>query len=346
MNATQPDSDQRALSVLVSRSALSNSLGGRLEKYLAFLNAMQSRKRVTVEATPHDSSDSVFYAPFPHDSPSASFSSITARRPIPTQFLTVDPYSCRVPDLVSDEDDFELSFVGMNVTPHDLSPSNPNELLLYSVRSHIFPDAEEEEEEPGAAVEDKPSGTTAISALSVTDSNGIDLLPCDVPFIHYDPVIDGHDDGSLPNTFLPVPASKSVIRQHRGGTTATFVPVRFTVLEIDKVTSAQARACAKIDSVNVLARRAGVAVPFSDIISSAVAVANTIGKRALRKYTRPDHLIAKDMEFRLVSKAQATASAEGSTSTDELPSKKYAGTYLRVSLFIFYVFNYKGFPHV
>lgn len=68
-----------------------------------------------------------------------------------------------MPDLVSDEDDFELSSVGMNLTPRDFFTVEPYELfllLLYSIISQIFTDAEEAEKDLSADVEGKPSATT------------------------------------------------------------------------------------------------------------------------------------------------------------------------------------------
>lgn len=345
MSGAKTDAEQRTLSVLVSRASLSSSMGPRKEKTRSFLQGLQLWKRVEVEATAHDSSDSVFYAPFPHDEGSATLLSERGHRPIATQFLTVDPYSMRVPDLVSDHDDFELSFVGMNVPQGGPHISNAHDLLLYSTRAHVFPDAEDEarphptdgddddDVDVGADADETTSRvlrSAAMSELSVTDANGIDLLPCDVPFIHYDPATDGREESGMANAFLPVPASKAVIRQHNGKTEVSFVPLRFSVFEVDKVTSAHARAVARSSSVNALARRSGLIVPSSDVISSAVAVANSMGRAKLRRYKRPDHVMSKDMEFRLVSKARAGASGCSSTS-DDLPSKKYAGTYLRVS---------------
>lgn len=392
----------RRLSVNVTRKSLTNATGNGLTRNM--LSLLRLPARVSVEATTHDRADSVFYAPFPsyfpmangnhHDHP--DFSHISPHRPTATEFLTVNPHTDRVENLVSYEDDFELSFVGMNVPPQHSSASNPIELLLYSLRSHVYPDGEDDERGNPAssavlnsAPANAPDSTLSpslsfrrnslksalgingvntpapeasiISHIPTVDSPpGTHLLPTDVAFIHYDPVVDGHNEGSLPDTFLPVPASKAVIRQHRAVTdpqafsnekeqapktatgsassaSASLVTVRFTVMEVDKVTSAQALAVASLNHMSQASNHGytgpgGIVVPYANLISSAVQVANTIGKRALRKYARSDHVMSKDMEFRLVPKAVAKAAAEGIPIDGEQPGVRYAGTYLRVRI--------------
>lgn len=397
----------RRLSVNVTRKSLTNATGNGLTRNM--LSLLRLPARVSVEATTHDRADSVFYAPFPsyfpmsngthHDHP--EFTHISPHRPTATEFLTVNPHTDRVENLVSYEDDFELSFVGMNVPPQHSSASNPIELLLYSLRSHVYPDGEDDDRgnamNSSALFNSAPANNAPDSTLSpslsfrrnsiksalginavnspapepsiishiptVDSPPGTHLLPTDVAFIHYDPVVDGHNEGSLPDTFLPVPASKAVIRQHRAvsdpqalssekgqvpktatgsasSASASLVTVRFTVMEVDKVTSAQALAVASLNhmsqaSTNGYTGPGGIVVPYANLISSAVQVANTIGKRALRKYARSDHVMSKDMEFRLVPKAVAKAAAEGIPIDAEQPGVRYAGTYLRVRFFFF-----------
>lgn len=391
----------RRLSVNVTRKSLTNATGNGLTRNM--LSLLRLPARVSVEATTHDRADSVFYAPFPSYFPMSNgahhehpeFAHISPHRPTATEFLTVNPHTDRVENLVSFEDDFELSFVGMNVPPQHSSASNPIELLLYSLRSHVYPDSEDDDHATTAsqagfnptsanaqdstltpslsfrrnsiksalginAVTSPVAESSIVSHIPTVDSPpGTHLLPTDVAFIHYDPVVDGHNEGSLPDTFLPVPASKAVIRQHRAVSdpqapsnekgqamksssgSASLVTVRFTVMEVDKVTSAQALAVASLNhmsqtSMNGYTGPGGVVVPYANLISSAVQVANTIGKRALRKYARSDHVMSKDMEFRLVPKAVAKAAAEGIPIDGEQPGVRYAGTYLRVRTHSFY----------
>lgn len=392
----------RRLSVNVTRKSLTNATGNGLTRNM--LSLLRLPARVSVEATTHDRADSVFYAPFPayfvvsngthghSDHPDIPFAS--PHRPTATEFLTVNPHTDRVDNLVSYEDDFELSFVGMNVPPQHSSASNPNELLLYSLRSNVYPDGEDDDYSkvnspmfnsnsyhphdsvvsPSMSLKRNslksalgisvpaPSVAEAsiLTHVSVDSPPGAHLLPTDVAFIHYDPVVDGHNEGSLPDTFLPVPASKAVIRQHRAFTTsnhdsqtqeqseeqrtrptssssASLVTVRFTVMEVDKVTSAQALTLASLSHMSHTSSSGytgpgGIVVPYANLISSAVQVANTIGRRALRKYARSDHVMSKDMEFRLVPKAVAKAAAHGVPVDSEQPGVRYAGTYLRVSI--------------
>lgn len=330
-----------------------------------------------------------------------------------TQFVNINPESSQdVDHLVYSDHDFEISFVGMSVPPQDTLSLNGNELLLYSLRSHVLPDEESDESDeetgttsnlprqseitasatrghehqqppsengndggttlvkramsdhndagsdtreldiPDGTVSDLPhSDATPLHATyslhhpsepaafplragnkderrhtlmpnakpnrptrpkvkpgfpaispSVTDPNGVRLLPSDVPLIHYDPVIDGHNQGSVPNSFIPVPASKSLYRQHRHEKTNTsIIPVRFSVMEIDKISPTQAATLSRVDSLQTYASQAGTAIPYVDIVSTAVGVANSLGRHVIRNYARPDHVISSDFEFYLAS---------------------------------------------
>lgn len=336
-----------------------------------------------------------------------------------TEFVAVDPMSSNVQHLCHATDDFEVSFVGLSVPPSDNMSLNGNEVLLYSLRSHMFPDEEsdassdEESDDPrtdfrmwtvndavihavsptqtkmrkaggggrggregggsggggrrrslaaavgvstpngggakrnesngngngtsnnhghnmpndnhyqprtGATDEDNnnppPNDPTSTALVvkpkrrqdlrrlpkSVKDPNGINLSPTDVPLIHYDPVIDGNNLGTEPNSFVPVPASKGLYRQHRRENDAVhLLPLRFSVLEIDKVSTEQAKVIGQIDSVEGFASQAGVAVPYADVVSAAVNVVNSLGRRALKRYAKPDHILTRDFAFQLLS---------------------------------------------
>lgn len=438
------DARTKVLNVRVPRASLRNAVGNGLSKRGRVARMLRLQTHVYVEADPDDRADSVFYTPFAEDEhddedsqshssgtttsasnrPSAHVENSTKasqprrRPPASTELVLVDPTSTHgMKNLAYTDDDFEVSFIGMNVPPQDTIPSDGNELLLYSLRSHIFPDEESDDSdndgdrgcyegsshvaqrspfaplrlsdvventdnatfeasrtkanrvfsslEAGTLHSSSPDvrqggcggqqhqddsstskvphrgqerckqtheGGSETVPLPVADPNGINLLPTDVPLIHYDPVIDGHGTGTQPDSFLPVPASKAVFRQHRAHSHATLLPVRFTVMEIDRVTSAQARAVTKVDSINGFASHLGVAVPYADIISAAVNVANAAGARALRKYARPDLVISKDIEFRIASRTIAEAGRQDTSNNSQTQHDHlYPAAYLRVS---------------
>ena len=86
--------------------------------------------------------------------------------------------------------------------------------------------------------------------LSLHKIHKFSLLPSDVPLIHYDPVIDGHNQGSTASSFLSVLAPKALYKQHKAEHDRVLtIPVRFTVMAIDKMTTLQAAEISKIDSL-------------------------------------------------------------------------------------------------
>lgn len=338
---SNPPLQSRRLQVSVPISSLSHTNNNGLLKRGILSRILNFKKRVTVEATSHDRSDCVFFAAFPDVRQGKRASEVTSNktRPCETHFLTVNPHTDIVPHLVSIEDEFELSFVGMHVPPCDSLPTNPNELLLYSLHNQVFPDNEGFVPQAMSTSSFSDSGHKEKEEernSPVLDPNGIALQANDVPFIHYDPTMDNHGDGSTPDTFLPVPASKGVIRQHHANSPACIMPIRFSVMEIDKVTSEQAQGLLKVDSINGMLKQTNSTVPYIAIISSAISVANSVGKRALKKYAQPDHVLSKDMEFHLVPKSLAIEAATHERTPRDMHGHKnstpqYAGAYLRVS---------------
>lgn len=335
---------QRSLPIFVPRTDLLNATDNGLSK-LSFKLFSSRKRRVSVEANPYGRSDSVFYAPF---------RSITADRsastPTSTEFLTVPP-TADTPDLVAQHHDFELAFIGLNVPPQDAGASNNNELLLFSV-SKDSEGSLSDLSSPSmstnaldmnamAAVDIPPNELTQPSVRfskpikSYPTQSNFGILPSDVPYIHYDPNIDGRNDGATPNTFLPISDSKSIFFQHCGASGSPkipVVPIRFTVMEIDKVTSAHANAIGQIDKINGHMKQATVATPFAHVISSAVEVANSLGKKGLKRYANPDHIISKDIEFKLV---QNVPGVDGPSDESDGERRSnipvYSGNYLRVS---------------
>lgn len=322
---------QRLLLMRVPRSSLKHARDTGLYSTFSWvwrLLGVRLRKRVAVQPAAYDRSDSVFYAPFPHADGDEEGEGEGIGEPCETEFVTTAGDTRRTRGLVARDDDFELSFVGMHVPSYDYGGGGGgNELLLYSVR-----DLRECGRRPGVDAS-APTVTAAgddarDDDATVQDPNGIALRATDVPYIHYDPTVDGHTEGSAPDTFVPVPSSKALVQQHladhgQEGVDAR-VSVRFTVMEIDRVTDEQARGMAQMDQVSSMVKQTAASVPYVYILSSAVSVANSIGKSAINKYACPDHVMSKDMDFRLIDTRDTTGAASS-------PAAQYAAGFLRVS---------------
>lgn len=271
------------------------------------------------------------------------------------------------PGVVQATDAFEIKFVGMNVAPQDCVARNDNELLLYSLTRDTHPAA-------AASTPPQPSDTDVPGAMRAADrargvsSLGVDLCgemltgseargmrratssmrastykapagfapsPSDVPFIHFDPAIDGHGSGTETDAFVPIPASKSVYMRHVGGGKAEdegeTVNVRFSVMEIDRISDGQLRAIAGIGEVGgYVEGQAGL--PYMQLVSGALNMATFLGESALKKYSKPDHVLSKDVEFLLgdgESEAQTGSASETETGA------AHVGNYLRYGYYFF-----------
>lgn len=160
----------------------------------------------------------------------------------------------------------------------------------------------------------------------------------DVPFIHYDPVIDGHDVGNASDTYVPVPATKSLYLRCLGkkGTSADVlqpqsVSIRFTIMEIDKVSDVQARSISGVDKLGNYVSPGAESVPYLELLTRAFAVASSLGKSGLRRYERPDHVHSVDMEFLL-----AERDSDGSNENGE--KEPECGNYLQVRFYLSFIF--------
>lgn len=275
--------------------------------------------------------------------------------PTETEFVTVDPTSEEVPYLCHSSDEIEISFAGMSVPPSDTFPTNGNELVLYSLRSHMYHDQEsdgEDNEEHGFqpasfgpkrqsetlyehAKQDESGNIKRSSSTPwpVADSNGINLSPTDYPTIHYDPVTDGNNQPTIPNSFIPIPASKAIFRQHRSEkTNVSSLPLRFTVMEIDKLSGVQATAIRQIDSLEGFASNMGASVPYAGVISSAVGVLKKFGRNGLKRYIRPDHIISYDFKFSLFDPTTTQPQQYQSTI---MQRHKFSCPYIRYGYYFF-----------
>lgn len=194
----------------------------------------------------------------------------------------------------------------------------------------------------------KPSDLLSVSAggkhstmshkkSTLADSENLDLSdlptslpirPGDLPFLHYDPETDGHDSGSEPNTFIPIPGTKRLFVQKRGSEVETAndirdVVIRFTIMEIDKLSEEQLIAVKSLEEVAKSVGKASNSVPYLKFISWLLKFANTLGRSALKKVARPDHVMSTDMCFMLAPNDDPNAPA--------VQREEY-GNYLRVSL--------------
>lgn len=314
------------------------------------------RREVLVEAAPFSRADSLFFAPFTDQAAQLDSS------PIPTEFAAVPP-SPDTDHLVCAAHDFEIRLVGMHVTPHDGPLSMSNQLLLYSVAerdmkkqsdgqmsstSMIEPSNEstENDDEEYDGFESIHSELSSDQRKRRARRNRMNqrekqrerkepnphISDKDDPTIHYDPVQDGHDVGTAPNTFRPVPGRKALLIRHAGASEGARMPsvaIRFTVMEIDEVTDAQRKAVEKIGGVlNGTAK----AVPFGKLISPMVGGVTAAGQAGLDTYAKPDHVISKDVEFPLLEALPSNADPDSERSASESRNHKfrYADNYLRV----------------
>ena len=167
--------------------------------------------------------------------------------------------------------------------------------------------------------------------------NSLTIQLGDIPFLHYDPEIDGHDTGSAPNSFVPIPGSKRVYVQRRASKASHCdVSMRFTVMEIDKLNEEQLIAIKSLDAIGKSVGKASATVPYLKFIAWILKFANFLGRSALKKVAEPDHVLSKDMLFLLADsldddKSDPAHDNEISrTSTSTMKREEY-GNYLRVS---------------
>lgn len=338
-----------SLSIKVNRKSLRCVIDKGLSKGSWFErhNPLRLSNRVAVEAAEFGTADSVFFVP---EQPNVN---LTSRRVAPVEYVKVSPYTTA--DAVSQDDAFEISFVGMSISPQDAA--GDNELLLFSLTKEDFLPAEsklnasahpapdvsdlsattasaEQEEDP-----DKDFIRKVTSVASVAEQNpaidnkdlgdlptSITIHPGDHPFIHFDPEVDGHDTGNQPDTFVPIPGSKRVYMQRQPECNNKYgdINMRFTVMEIDKLSEEQLIAIRNLDSIGKSVGKAASAVPYLKVISAILKFANFLGRSALKKVSQPDHVMSKDMAFML-------APGPDRENGNEKMKREEFGNYLRVS---------------
>lgn len=301
---------------------------------------------------------------------SGSNSNTHSESATPVRFVDIHPDAVPRNSLVDPSEDFEISFVGMAVPPFDFFRKNNNELLLFSVstppidetpRSTTLPKSAKKlgeysinkghsstdfESQPFFKSLELASEVACRPPISTLSDRAVPGMPhstmhgglglSDIPRIHYDPDSDGHQAGTTPDTFVTIPASKSLFLQHDGGSSVQngrsgvdlrtgSVPVRFTVMEIDRVTKAQASAVASAAQLGSIASASGIVVPYSNIISWAISIASDASLSQLKRYSRPDYVMSADMIFKLVKKND-----DGSINDVHGKPIMYSGPYLQV----------------
>lgn len=191
---------------------------------------------------------------------------------------------------------------------------------------------------------------------------GVSATVGDMPFIHYDPVIDGHDGGQAVNAYIPIPATKALYLRSLGRKSSTAVTnttaaiggvgdggvvvgttndddeddevddlphsisVRFTIMQVDKASDMQARAVSGVDHLGSYVSPSAESVPYLELLTRAFAVASSMGRSGLKRYEKPDHVHSVDMEFLLADREEDT----DHTSLRGPP----CGNYLQVSIHI------------
>eukprot|EP00178_Gracilaria_changii_P027752 TRINITY_DN912_c0_g2_i1.p4 TRINITY_DN912_c0_g2~~TRINITY_DN912_c0_g2_i1.p4 ORF type:complete len:406 (-),score=59.04 TRINITY_DN912_c0_g2_i1:10286-11503(-) len=338
------------VSIKVRRKALQSAVDNSVRKRDLYHRYVpyHRRRRILVEATEDGTTDSILFAP---ERPNVTESH---QRVTPTEFVKVSQDTCA--DLVRRDHNFEVSFVGFSVAQQDYI--GDNELLLCSLarKSDHHQVLESESSTSSSTTTNTAStsnhnnfserqfqkaklrdGTVPIppkkKAIDLSDlPTALPIHPGDVPFLHFDPETDGHDTGSEPDAFIPIPGTKRLFIQRRGSLLdgesegMRDVSMRFTVMEIDKLNEEQLIAIKSLEEVAKSVGKAASSVPYLKFISWLLKFANAVGRSALRKVARPDHVMSTDVNFML-------AEPEGVTKGDDTyEQREEYGNYLRVSV--------------
>lgn len=276
-------------------------------------------KTVRVEATPAQLSPTCLFA-------SGEMGRDLIGEPYkPTELITCLPQWVDKDTIVYRDSPFEIGLVGMSVSAKDfsLSSNQNNELLMFSL--HRDPDDESGE---GDAL----------------------------PFVHYDPTKDGGHFGTEPDTFIPIPASRSLFmvsdgKKNKDSCVRRSVNVRFKLLELDRVDESIQVSLAGIEELgNHLSQFSRVA-PLLGLLSPALNLASALSRRALESYARPDRVITTDMNFLL---AEQRPPQVNPLSGREMEHEQRSGEYLRYGYYFFLekpvdaklYASIRTFPHV
>lgn len=335
---------ENTVSIKVSRKALRAVIDDGLKKstWVERHIPIRLRNRVTVEASEFGTSDSVFFVP---EHANVNFSN---QRVAPVEYIKVNAGDQS--DLVRRDESFDVSFVGMSVSPQDYAGNN--ELLLCSLTKEDFVNLESKKQNTivsatsdstvseDTAVDDKTQDSDdsikkakKVSYAVQADDRDLEDLPTsvtvhpgDYPFVHFDPEIDGHNVGHQPDTFVPVPGSKRLYLQRKPETNEKYgdVNMRFTIMEVDKLSEEQLIAIKSLEDIGKSVGKAAASVPYLKVISWMLKFANFLGSSALKKVAQPDHVLSKDISFMIAPPQDERE--------DSKSRREQIGNYLRVCL--------------
>lgn len=273
-------------------------------------------KAVRVEATPAQMSLTCLFAP--NEMSSASFEDPYE----PTEPITYVPEEIDKDTIVYQDSPFEIGVLGMSVSAKDftLTSSNNNELLMFSLHQ----DPEDETGEGDA-----------------------------LPFVHYDPTKDSGHNGTAPDTFIPIPASKSLLMVSDGkrdNSLRRSVNVQFKLLELDRVDESMQISLSGIEELGNHISQFSKAAPLLGLLSPALHLASSLSRRALESYAKPDRIITTDMNFLLMKRPSRKKQSNKNGIELELRS----GEYLRYGYYFFLekpvdaklYASIRTFPHV
>lgn len=327
------------VSLKVPRHTLRSTTDSGLRKSSALprILASHTHRRITVHGSPSGTTDSLFFTP---ERPAADS---THGRATPAQFAKISPGEhC---DAVRAGDAFQISFVGMSVTHRDAAPGN--ELLLCSLRKSSRNNLTDRTTTTSSSAVGMLSSSGKLGTTVLNGSGslcGSSQLPSslqvrddDIPFIHFDPVVDGRDIEATPDSFVPVPGSKRLYVQHGADKPSdTRVIVRFSVMEVDKLSEEEMCAIRNIENIGKSVGKSASSVPFLKPVGWMLKIANVLGKVAMRKMPSPDQVLSKDVEF-FVADAEDAASEVTDTASRVTTADPY-GNYLRVGLIYIYIY--------
>ena len=339
---------ENTVSIKVSRKSLRAVIDEGLKKttWIERHIPVRLRNRVTVEASEFGTSDSVFFVP---EHPNVNLSN---QRVAPVEYIKVDVADQH--DLVRQDDAFDISFIGMSVSPQDYAGNN--ELLLCSLTKEDFANLDVKKQNTfvtnnseSTVSEDTTNdiktqdSDDAIKkakqksyAVQANDKDLEDLPtsvtvhPGDYPFVHFDPEIDGHNVGHQPDTFVPVPGSKRLYLQRTPESNEKYgdVNMRFTIMEVDKLSEEQLIAIKSLEDIGKSVGKAAASVPYLKVISWMLKFANFLGSSALKKVAQPDHVLSKDISFMV-------APPKNQPQNSNIQQREQFGNYLRVCLSFF-----------
>ena len=187
-----------------------------------------------------------------------------------TEYISIDSDQYVYKDWVVYEDSpFEISVVGMSISPFDFGLDKPkNEVLMYSLqRDHC-----DQGDDP-------------------------DVLP----IIHHDPLVDALG-GSRPDRFIPIAASKSLFMASDGTSPRKYINCRFKIFELDDVTEPMRRSIAGIQQLGTHISGFLNTTPALGLLSPALSMASSVARQALDSHAKPDHVLTIDTNFLLAER--------------------------------------------